>query len=160
MVTARGPDLLITAQPLGDGWQIPGSGFQSHILLNICVWNIETDSFGNGFGRFLMHLTRPRGEPCQSGRPRKEQQSAISGIFSDPSTTIAFCASDCRQAQVGRCSKAFKSIRHSVVHLDHTASHGMSILGKDCFKLERNSWCVIFICQVGRNLSGVQLKLK
>ena len=27
--------------------------------------------------------------------------------------------------------------------------HGMSILGKDCFKLEGNSLCVIFICQVG-----------
>ena len=49
-----------------------------------------------------------------------KMQSAISGIFSDPSTTIVFRASDCRKAQVGRCSKALKALP-LVVRLDHTA---------------------------------------
>ena len=47
-----------------------------------------------------------------------KMQSVISGIFSDPSTTIAFRASfsDCRQAQVGRCSKTIiKSIPFVVI---------------------------------------------
>ena len=47
---------------------------------------------------------------CRDHMRTTKMQSAISRIFSEPSTTIAFCASDCRQAQVGRCSKAFKSM--------------------------------------------------
>ena len=51
---------------------------------------------------------------CRDHMRTTKMQSAISRIFSEPSTTIAFCASDCRQAQVGRCSKAFKSIRSCI----------------------------------------------
>ena len=47
---------------------------------------------------------------CRDHMRTTKMQSAISRIFSEPSTTIAFRASDCRQAQVGRCSKAFKSM--------------------------------------------------
>ena len=46
---------------------------------------------------------------CRDHMRTTKMQSAISRIFSEPST-IAFRASDCRQAQVGRCSNAFKNI--------------------------------------------------
>ena len=55
---------------------------------------------------------------CRNQMRTTKMQCVISGIFSDPSTTIAFRASDsdCGQAQVGRCSKTFKSI--SFGHVD------------------------------------------
>ena len=56
------------------------NGPSSWTLLDICIWNFETDSFG--FGRFLIHLTRPKREPCQSGRRRKEQQGFFAAMTS------------------------------------------------------------------------------
>ena len=57
-------------------------GPSSWTLLDICVWNFEADSFRNGSGRFLIHLTRPKGEPCQSGRRRQEQQGFFAAMTS------------------------------------------------------------------------------
>ena len=58
------------------------NGPSSWTSLDICIWNFETNSFGNGFGRFLIHLTRPKREPCQSGRRRKEQQGFFAAMTS------------------------------------------------------------------------------
>ena len=174
-------------------------GPSSWTLLDICVWNFEADSFRNGSGRFLIHLTRPKGEPCQSRRRRKEQQGFFAAMTSTwraryrclasatswPGENVTFnvgqemarasihlpkrphahnknaechqrnllrpinhdcdpTASDCRKAQVGRCSKALKALP-LVVRLDHTAcrsSAGLLQVGEElllCY-LNLSSW--------------------
>ena len=52
-------------------------------------------------------------------------QTAISGIFSNPSSMTAFPASDCQKAQIGRRSKAWKALP-VLVHLDHTTGWSLA----------------------------------
>ena len=90
-----------------------------------------------------------------------KMQSAISGIFSDPSTTIVFRASDCRKAQVGRCSKALKALP-LVVRLDHTAcrsSAGLLQVGEElllCY-LNLSSWAEVVRSTVEYSLGTLHL---
>ena len=79
---------------------------------------------------------------CRDHMRTTKMQSAISRIFSDPST-IAFRASDCRQAQVGRCSNAFKNIWSCIWTTRHVdPRQGLLQVGGELFvcHLHLSSW--------------------
>ena len=79
---------------------------------------------------------------CRDHMRTTKMQSAISRIFSDPST-IAFRTSDCRQAQVERCSNAFKNIWSCIWTTRHVdPRQGLLQVGGELFvcHLHLSSW--------------------
>ena len=132
-------------------------------------------SFGNGSGPKI--LTRPNEATRQprwscrwgvfnpwgvcanvllrwvcAGKPNMHttnMQTAISGIFSNPSSMTAFPASDCQKAQIGRGSKAWKALP-VVVHLDHTTGWSLAWIvssWRGTLNLQSSSFKLGGICQ-------------